>query len=101
MSAGKGDTPRPLSIAHEEFAARWNRIFREKICTVCGEHYTETEAPAGFDVCEMCWDLQVTGEAGEDYSWALPRQSRCNNCRQVADVYGPDGFCERCNREGV
>lgn len=28
MSAGKGDAPRPMNISREEYAGRWERVFR-------------------------------------------------------------------------
>lgn len=44
MSAGKGDTPRPLSVSRDEYERRWERA---------------------FGVSEADWELHVTGTAGE------------------------------------
>lgn len=91
MGAGKGDTPRPLSVSCAEFARRWNRIFAEKTCTVCGLVYESTQAPAVFNMCARCWDNQIDLEENElcpvchcELNWCDQRFV-CNDCGWVSD----------------
>ena len=53
---GKGSSPRPLSVAHEQFSKNWDEIFKKppckwidvsdelQQCTHCGAYTTEPTA---------------------------------------------------------
>jgi hypothetical protein len=60
-SAGKGDTPRPLSVDMETYTSNWERIFGTKTeCEYSGlpsvnayEHFTIEEIKADLDKLEQ------------------------------------------------
>jgi hypothetical protein len=103
---GKGDAPRPRSVTSEEYARRWARAFRSRArinCSVCGREYrtVDAAAPPGFRLCNSCWRRQLRREETMCES-DLPerRTGRCANCYWIADL-NDEGFCSKCEAEGV
>jgi hypothetical protein len=55
--AGKGSSPRPFSVAHDEWSKRWDAIFQRdlpegpKICLRCGKSLGFNPQPTDIHTC--------------------------------------------------
>ena len=69
MSAGKGDTPRPLSVDRATFAANFERTFLQRVrdnlhsgrCEDCG-HPCDAHRPRGgycLETCRICIEFNA------------------------------------------